>query len=128
MGIFSNLFRGEMLEKTLHYYFLTPLRREVAGGRQIPRRPDRRRCVLWVGSVALAFLLIGRHFGPAWSDYIWHGPGLSQLGSYVLVDGAGVHRLRRRLPDVRPVLQEPDDPRRGGVGLGKPQPVPALAC
>ena len=33
MGIFANLFRGEMLEKTLHYYFLTPLRREalVAG-------------------------------------------------------------------------------------------------
>jgi len=29
MGIFSNLFRGEMLEKTLHYYYLTPLRREV---------------------------------------------------------------------------------------------------
>ena len=29
MGIFSNLFRGEMLEKTLHYYYLTPLRREL---------------------------------------------------------------------------------------------------
>ena len=29
MGIFSNLFRGEMLEKTLHYYFLTPMRREL---------------------------------------------------------------------------------------------------
>ena len=29
VGIFSNLFRGEMLEKTLHYYYLTPLRREV---------------------------------------------------------------------------------------------------
>ena len=29
VGIFSNLFRGEMLEKTLHYYYLTPLRREL---------------------------------------------------------------------------------------------------
>src|ERR1051325_8898668 len=29
MGIFSNLFRGEMLEKTLHYYYLTPMRREL---------------------------------------------------------------------------------------------------
>ena len=28
VGIFSNLFRGEMLEKTLHYYYLTPMRRE----------------------------------------------------------------------------------------------------
>ena len=35
--------------------------------------------------MALSFLLIGRHFGPAWTDYILHGPGLRQLGSYVLV-------------------------------------------
>src|SRR6202011_3208323 len=29
VGIFSNLFRGEMLEKHRRYYFLTPLRREL---------------------------------------------------------------------------------------------------
>ena len=29
MFVFMNLFRGEMLDKTLHYYFLTPVRREV---------------------------------------------------------------------------------------------------
>src|SRR5215475_6373296 len=29
VGIFTNLFRGEMLEKTLHYYYLTPVRREL---------------------------------------------------------------------------------------------------
>ncbi len=29
VGIFINLFRGEMLEKTLHFYLLTPMRREV---------------------------------------------------------------------------------------------------
>jgi hypothetical protein len=40
---------------------------------------------LWVGSVTAAFLLIGRHSAAAWNDYIWHGPGLSQLGSYMLV-------------------------------------------
>lgn len=28
-GIFMNLFRGEMLDKSLHYYFLAPVRREV---------------------------------------------------------------------------------------------------
>ncbi len=41
--------------------------------------------VLFVGSTALAFLTIGRHYGAAYTDYILHGPGLSQLGSYVLV-------------------------------------------
>jgi ABC-type transport system involved in multi-copper enzyme maturation permease subunit len=29
VGIFTNLFRGEMLDKSLHYYLLTPMRREV---------------------------------------------------------------------------------------------------
>src|SRR4051794_18960652 len=29
MTIFSQMFRGEILEKTLHYYLLAPVRREV---------------------------------------------------------------------------------------------------
>ena len=29
IGIFANLFRGEMLDKSLHYYLLTPMRREI---------------------------------------------------------------------------------------------------
>ncbi len=29
LGIFMNLFRGEMLDKTLHFWFLVPVRREV---------------------------------------------------------------------------------------------------
>ena len=29
VGIFVNLFRGEMLDKSLHYYLLAPIRREV---------------------------------------------------------------------------------------------------
>ena len=31
MGLFTWLFRGEIVEKSLHYYFLSPLRREVLG-------------------------------------------------------------------------------------------------
>ncbi|HEY5041127.1 MAG TPA: hypothetical protein VIK53_03920 [Verrucomicrobiae bacterium] len=29
VGIFTNLFRGEMLDKSLHFYLLTPIRREL---------------------------------------------------------------------------------------------------
>ncbi len=29
LGIFMNLFRGEMLDKSLHYYLLAPIRREI---------------------------------------------------------------------------------------------------
>jgi ABC-type transport system involved in multi-copper enzyme maturation permease subunit len=84
MGIFSNLFRGEMLEKTLHYYFLTPMRRELLViGKYLAGLSVA--LVLFVGSTSLAFLTIARHFGSAWTDYLYHGPGMSQLGSYVLV-------------------------------------------
>ena len=84
MGIFSNLFRGEMLEKTLHYYFLTPMRRELlVAGKYLSGLAVA--LVLFGGSAALSFLIIGRHFGAAWSDYISHGPGGHQLGAYVLV-------------------------------------------
>ena len=66
MGIFSNLFRGEMLEKTLHYYFLTPMRRELLViGKYLAGLSVA--LVLFVGSTALAFLTIARHFGPAWT-------------------------------------------------------------
>jgi ABC-type transport system involved in multi-copper enzyme maturation permease subunit len=84
MGIFSNLFRGEMLEKTLHYYYLTPMRRELlVVGKYLAGLSVA--VVLFVGSTAAAFLTIARHFGTAWTDYLYHGPGLSQLGSYMLV-------------------------------------------
>ncbi len=84
MGIFSNLFRGEVLEKTLHYYFLTPMRREMlVVGKYLSGLAVA--VVLFVGSAGLSFLLIGRHFGAAWNDYVWHGPGLHQLGAYMLV-------------------------------------------
>ena len=29
LGIFMNLFRGEMLDKSLHFYLLAPIRREI---------------------------------------------------------------------------------------------------
>jgi len=84
VGIFNNLFRGEMLEKTLHYYYLTPMRRELlVAGKYLAGLGTA--VALFVGSVAASFFLIGRHFGAAYSDYIWHGPGLSQLGWYCLV-------------------------------------------
>jgi len=84
VGIFTNLFRSEMLEKTLHYYYLTPVRREVlVAGKYLSGLAVA--LVLFVGSVAASFLLIGRHWGPMYTDYILHGPGLSQLGWYVVV-------------------------------------------
>ena len=88
MGIFSNLFRGEILEKTLHYYYLTPMRRELLViGKYLSGLSVA--LVLFVGSVTAAFLTLPRHFGSAWTDFLYHGPGMSQLGSYMLVAALG---------------------------------------
>jgi ABC-type transport system involved in multi-copper enzyme maturation permease subunit len=84
LGIFARLIRGEMIERSLHFYLLSPVRREVlllakyAAG-----------CfsaLLLFGVAVLAnFVLIYVGFGAAGQDYVLHGPGLAQLGAYLLV-------------------------------------------
>ncbi len=84
VGVFCNLFRAEMLEKTLHYYYMTPVRRELlVAGKYLAGLAVA--LVLFVGSVAASFLMIGQYAGQTWSNYIWHGPGASQLEWYVVV-------------------------------------------
>lgn len=84
MGIFTWLFRGEFVEKTLHYYLLAPVRREVlvvgkfAAGLVT--------AVLLFGSgVFLCFSFMYVHFGPAGTQFVFSGPGLGHLASYMLV-------------------------------------------
>jgi ABC-type transport system involved in multi-copper enzyme maturation permease subunit len=83
LGIFSNLFRAEVLERTLHYYFMSPVRREVlAVSKYIAGLIA---AVMYlVGSVVLSFLFISAHWGPVFQQYLFHGPGLAQLGWYAL--------------------------------------------
>ena len=84
MGIFTRLFRGEVIQKSLHYYFLMPVRREllvlgkfVAGSIA---------AIFFFGSgVLLSFIFMNGHFGQAGWQYVFNGPGLGQLGSYLLV-------------------------------------------
>ena len=84
MGIFSNLFRGEMLEKTLHYYFLTPVRRELlVAGKYLSGVIVA--LVLFVASTGLSFWLMGKHQGVAWSEFLQHGAGQSQMIWYMVV-------------------------------------------
>jgi len=84
VGIFSNLFRGEVLEKTLHYYFLSPVRREVvATGKYLSGLIMA--VVLFGGSTGVAYLAIAWHHGAAYQEYLLKGPGLTQFGQYIVV-------------------------------------------
>ncbi|MFN7998042.1 MAG: ABC transporter permease [Bryobacteraceae bacterium] len=83
LGIFSNLFRAEVLERTLHYYFLSPVRREVLAVSKYVAGVTAS-VMFFAGSAALSFLAIGAHWGPVYKQYVFHGPGAAQLGWYTL--------------------------------------------
>jgi ABC-type transport system involved in multi-copper enzyme maturation permease subunit len=84
MAIFTWLFRGEMVERTLHYQFLVPVRKEVLvvgkflAGAIIS-------ILLFETAILACFYLTYSRFGSAGRAYVFDGPGLGQLGSYLLV-------------------------------------------
>ncbi len=82
MGLFTWLFRGEVVEKSLHYYFLAPMRREVLVlGKFLAGLVA---CAAIFGvSVLLSFTFMYGHFGPAGKAYVFDGPGLGQLVAYL---------------------------------------------
>jgi ABC-type transport system involved in multi-copper enzyme maturation permease subunit len=84
MGIFSWLFRGEMVEHTLHYAFLAPVRREIlVVGRFLAGAITA--IILFETAVIGCFYFQYSRFGALGTAYVFHGPGLRQLGSYALV-------------------------------------------
>ena len=83
--IFGNLIRREMLERSLHFYFLAPLRREVLviakylTGLSVST-------VLFGASTAASFVLAYLpQGGEAMSRFFFHGPGFGHLAAYLLV-------------------------------------------
>lgn len=82
--LFTNLFRGEVLNKTLHYYFLAPIRREVLAVAKYLSGLTAA-AILYASSVALAHITTYMHFGPQFGEFFVTGPGLTHLAAYVSV-------------------------------------------
>ena len=84
-AIFTNTIRGEVLEKTLHYYFLTPIRREVLMvGKFIAGLYAS--LVFFGLSTAGCFLLVHLAVpGTQLAQYFRGGAGPAQLGAYLAV-------------------------------------------
>lgn len=82
-GIFINIFRGEVLEKTQHYYFLTPIRRELlVAGKFLAGLSAGSIffCFCVFNSFVLCYLPLG---GDGLQKYFFAGPGLGHLGAYL---------------------------------------------
>ena len=81
--VFTRLFRGDTLEKVLHYYFLVPVRREVlVVGKYISGVSIT--FILFSLSAILSFILI--YLPGGWSrfqQFMLGGPGLGHLLAYV---------------------------------------------
>ncbi len=82
VGIFTNLFRGELLDKSLHFYLLAPIRREVLlVGKYLAGLIAT--VVIFTTSTALQLLAMGWHLtGPAMTEYL-KGPGWGHVGAYL---------------------------------------------
>lgn len=88
VGIFTHLFRGEILQRSLHYYFLAPMRREVL----LVAKYLAGVVLAWTAFVPAtlgAVVLVYLPSGAAGREYLLHGPGLGQAIAYLGVVALG---------------------------------------
>jgi ABC-type transport system involved in multi-copper enzyme maturation permease subunit len=82
LGIFTWLFRGEIVEKTLHYHFLSPMRRELLVlGKFVAGMVTT--TLIFVLGVFGSFFLIYAHGGAAGRAFVFDGPGMGHLVAYL---------------------------------------------
>ena len=84
VGIFTYLFRGEVLERSLHYYFLAPVRRSVlllskyAAGVVTAS-------FFFCASITLTFAGMYAHYSAFEVQQYLNGPGYGHLASYLSI-------------------------------------------
>lgn len=82
VGIFTNLFRGEMLDKSLHFYLLAPMRREVLlAGKYLAGLLAA--VVIFTLGTALQIAALSWHFEPGQVAAYMHATGWSDIASYL---------------------------------------------
>lgn len=82
VGIFTNLFRGEMLDKSLHFYLLAPMRREVLlAGKYLAGLSAA--VVIFTLGTAAQIAALSWHFEPGQVAAYMHGSGWSDIAAYL---------------------------------------------
>lgn len=83
LWVFMNLFRGELLDRSLHYYFLSPIRRELLVASKF--------LAGWLGTsllfggstlATIAILFTGSQGATGAVDYLLRGAGFAQWTAY----------------------------------------------
>lgn len=83
LGIFMNLFRGEMLDKSLHFYLLAPIKREILlAGKYLAGLLAA--SVIFTTSTALQLLAISVQLdSSSISHYLYQNHGIAQITAYL---------------------------------------------
>jgi ABC-type transport system involved in multi-copper enzyme maturation permease subunit len=85
VAIFGNLIRREVLDRSLHFYFLTPMRRELLVLAKYLTGLLVSLSLFCAATAASFFLAYLPYDGRLRSAFLLHGPGLAHLGAYLLV-------------------------------------------
>jgi ABC-type transport system involved in multi-copper enzyme maturation permease subunit len=85
VAIFGNLIRREILDRSLHFYFLSPLRRELLVVAKYLTGLLVSLVLFGVSTLASFFLAYMPYDSRLRAAFLLHGPGLAHLGSYLLV-------------------------------------------
>jgi ABC-type transport system involved in multi-copper enzyme maturation permease subunit len=88
LGIFMNLFRGEMLDKTLHYWFLAPARREVLLAGKYSAGLIASTIIFASGALLCFTILIWSH-NPIEVQAYWHNGGMAHAFWYAAASVLG---------------------------------------
>src|SRR6476660_9245009 len=83
--IFMNLFRGDIVDKSLHYYFLSPVRREVLVLGKYCSGLVTSLLLFGFSTVGGLFFLFYPRGVNASSQYIFNGPGARQIVWYLVI-------------------------------------------
>lgn len=85
VAIFTSLFRGEVLDRSLHYYFLVPMKRQIlVVGKYLSGLVAT--VLVFSMMVITTYLLLYVPFGrTASAEYFFGGPGLGHLLSYLSI-------------------------------------------
>jgi hypothetical protein len=83
--IFMNLFRGEIVDRSLHYYFLAAVRREVLLAGKYFSGLVTSMILFTTVTVVSMFLLFFPHFPSASMRFFLDGAGIGQLFTYAVI-------------------------------------------
>lgn len=83
VGIFMNLIRGEMLDRSLHFYFLAPIRREVLMAGKFLAGLFAAAVIFGTSTILQLVALYCDFDTPTLQEFVFRGDGLHHLFTYL---------------------------------------------